>query len=37
MKVDLFHYDISREADLLQPVDFHRRRRLMQVDRVFKA
>ena len=37
MKVELFHYDISKEADLLQPADFHRRSRLMQVDRVFKA
>jgi sulfhydrogenase subunit gamma (sulfur reductase) len=37
MKVELFHYDITKEADLLQPVDFHRRSRLMQVDRVFKA
>jgi sulfhydrogenase subunit gamma (sulfur reductase) len=30
-------YDISREADMQQPLDFNRRSRLKDVDRTFKA
>jgi len=34
----LFHpFDVSREAEMLEPLDFNRRSRLKDVDRVFKA
>ncbi len=30
-------YDVSREAEMMEPLDFNRRSRLKDVDRVFKA
>lgn len=30
-------YDVSREAEMMEPLDFNRRSRLKHVDRVFKA
>jgi len=33
----LYHYDITKDADMTRPVDFNRRGRLQHVDRVFKA
>lgn len=37
MNTILYSYDITREADMLEPLDFNRRGRLKDVDRVFPA
>ena len=37
MSTLLHPYDVTQEADMLQPVDFNRRSRLTHVDRVFPA
>jgi len=35
---DLFHpFDIARESEMVEPLDFNRRSRLKDVDRVFRA
>lgn len=37
MKIPLYHYDIMKEREIQQPVDFNRRRRLKHTDKTFKA
>lgn len=37
MSAPLLPYDVTREAEMLEPLDFNRRSRLKDVDRVFKA
>jgi NAD(P)H-flavin reductase len=37
MSIRIQHYDITREAEMLEPLDFNRRSRLKHVDKVFKA
>ena len=37
MSAPLLPYDVTREAEMLEPLDFNRRSRLKHVDRVFKA
>jgi len=37
MSIRIPHYDITREAEMLEPLDFNRRSRLKHVDKVFKA
>jgi sulfhydrogenase subunit gamma (sulfur reductase) len=37
MSIRIHHYDITREAEMLEPLDFNRRSRLKHVDKVFKV
>jgi len=37
MRLQLYHYDIIKDADMNQQVDFNHRSRLQHVDKVFKA
>jgi sulfhydrogenase subunit gamma (sulfur reductase) len=37
VRLQLYHYDIAKEADMSRPIDFGRRNRLQNVDEVFKA
>lgn len=37
MKIPLYHYDIMKEREIQQPVDFNRHRRLKHTDKTFKA
>lgn len=37
MSIKLYNYDIMKEREMQQPVDFNRRRRLKNVDKTFKA
>lgn len=37
MSINLYNYDIMKEREMQQPVDFNRRRRLKNVDKTFKA